>query len=128
MIPTTTQTPYLRRPYVDGSPTPLFRGILHFFMTFALFAFNIVYFWRLSLLGLVSAAFITISYVFSSLLHCAKLPAEFEVMVNKLDHIAVHMHAFGHVLNLFVPNTFYYIVCTLIVCNSLADAYFIHVN
>lgn len=94
----------IRRPYEDGSPTPLLRGVLHGVMTVGLTAW---WGWNLSRMtrrGSVSVGLILSSYLFSSLLHCVRFPPRLEVWVNILDHVMVHHQILAGILNL-TPQT-----------------------
>lgn len=89
-----------RNNYHDNSPTPLFRGFSHFLTFIWLIRFTVNNINNISIFGTISLYCILSSYFFSILLHCIKFPKSIERIINIIDHIAIHHHIFGCMLNL----------------------------
>ena len=115
---------YFRKSYVDGAITPLFRGILHMIVSISMIIFNIMYFWQMGILKIISMMLIFSSYLFSTILHCVRLPEKKEMMVNVIDHIAIHHHIFACLLVFISSELIFYILCGIFILNYYVDAFY----
>ncbi|AYV81216.1 MAG: hypothetical protein Harvfovirus21_13 [Harvfovirus sp.] len=112
-----------RANYIDGSTTPLFRGLIHAFTWLGILYYIITNFAFLKALNIWSMIMISSSYFISVILHCIKLPGHIEIAINLIDHLAIHHHIFGVMLIKLFTNNFLPIIYTLFLINYLIDGY-----
>ena len=112
---------FKRNNYCDGSKTPLMRGIFHSCMSFIIMFFLITYGKLLITLKFISMVMIFSSYLASSVFHCVGLPAEKEMIMNLIDHVAIHHHIYGTMLCFYHFNINLILVHFLYLLNYLFD-------
>lgn len=119
---------HCRRSYVDGTKTPLSRGLLHLLITLCMpltlltnICRNLVY--QLNIIKLFSIGLIFSCYLCSTLLHCVRFPSNIEIIINIIDHYAIHNHIFACLLILFNESISFKLSCFYFVLNYVYDIY-----
>jgi len=117
----------VRNDYCDGSKTPLFRGLMHAVMSGYLIYFIIQNYLIMSVHHLVSLGMILSSYVASVALHCIKFrAARYEIIVNLIDHAAIHNHIFGVMILKIIFNKFFWLIGGLFFINYYVDCCYLY--
>lgn len=113
---------YYRKSYIDGSITPLCRGILHMIISILIGLFSVIYFWQIGIFKLFVMTLILSSYLLSTILHCIRLPEKLEIIINIIDHIAIHHHIFACIIIFITKELLFIILCIIFILNYYFDA------
>jgi len=112
---------FYRSKYIEGSDTPLLRGILHCLFTVTMLYFIPYVYYMTTLLKFAAYMMILSSYICSSIYHCIRLQYKYELLTRIADHIAIHHHIFAACVGLITNNICCYIAVGIYMANYLLD-------